>query len=202
MRKKILTILTAMLLLGFPIVLAASSTYYGMTTVYFNVPSDATFSISFPDDYTSWNAITGETEGGATDLSSSDWVSFNFSAVPDTWAEPQHLGVAANIQAGITKPIFFIDNTGNVDEQFELYWATTLPAGIEVCGNSSCTGTCTSPGTISACTEIGVGEASESTFASTITNSEYLNITLYGNVTAGTAGGETSETIYIHSTAV
>jgi len=190
------------LLLGMPIVLAASTTYYAKTTVYFNVPSDATFSISFPDDYTAWNSITGTTEGGATDLSTSDWISFNFTNVPENWVEPYHLGASANSQSGITKPIFYIDNTGNTDEKFELYWATSLPTGIAVCGNSSCTGTCSSPGTLSTCTSIGVGSASATTFASTIKTDEYLNITLYANVSSGAAGGETSEVIYIKSSAV
>lgn len=200
MKKQIVGILAVLLALT-PAVLAASTEYYAKTTVYFNIPSDATFSVSFPDDYTGWNAISGTTEGGATDLSSSDWVSFNFTSGTENWVQPQHLGVGANVQAGITKPIFYIDNTGNTDVKFELYWATSLPSNIEVCGNSSCTGTCSSPGTISACTSIGVAEGSETTFASTIKTDEFLNITLYANAT-GAATGETNEVIYIHSTAV
>ena len=196
--KKILVTMTALLLALTPAVLAASTDYYGKTEVYFSVPSDATFSVSFPDDYTGWNAITGENEGAATDLTSSDWVSFNFSSVPETWLEPDHLGVSANGQSGITKPIFYIDNTGNCNEKFEMYWATSLPSNMEVCANSSCTGTCSSPGDVAACTAIGVAEGSETTFASTILTDEYLNITLYGNVTSGASAGETSEVIYIH----
>ena len=200
MRKTIVAAIATMLVMSAG-VFAASSDYYAKTTVYFLVPTDATFSISFPDDYTAWNTITGETEGGATDLSSTDWVSMNYSTVPETWVQPYHLGVSGNAQAGISKPIFYIDNTGNTAEKFELYWATALPSNIEVCANSSCTGTCSSPGDVAACTEIGVGEGSETTFATTINTDEYLNITLYGNVTAGATAGETSEVIYIHGSA-
>lgn len=188
-------------LLTISAVFAASTEYFGKNTVYFNIPSDATFSIAFPDDFTSWNAISGEDEGGATDLSSSDWISFNFTSGTENWVEPDHLGASANGQAGITKPIMYIDNTGNTDEKFEFYWATSLPTNIAVCGNSSCTGTCSSPGDVSACTVIGVSEGSETTFASLIKTNEFLNFTMYAN-SSSAAAGQTNEVLYIHSTAV
>ena len=179
MKKKLLFL--TLILLGIPGVLAASTTYYAKTVVYFNVPSDASFAIAMPANYAD---------------------SFNFTEVPQNWIEPWQLGQSSNNQAGITKPIFYIDNTGNVDEKFELYWSGSLPSGISVCGNSSCTGTCTSPGTLTECTTIGETEGSATTFATTIKTDEYLNITLYANVSSGTAAGQTSQTLYIKSTAV
>lgn len=197
MNKKILLALV-LSLLTIPGVYAATN-YYASTVVYFNVPSDASFAIAMPADYTSFTDITGTIEGSAT---ATDWISFNFTNVPENWVEPYQHGVSSDSQAGITKPIFYIDNTGNVDEKFELYWAGSLPTGIAVCGNSSCTGTCSDSGTISTCTEIGENEGSATTFASTIKTDEYLNITLYANVSSGTAAGQTSQTLYIKSTAV
>lgn len=198
--KKI-NLMAALLLVLTSAGLAASSSYYAKTTVYFNVPTDASFAIAFPDDYTAWNDITGEDEGGATDLTSSDWISFNFTSGTENWVEPDHLGESANGQDTMAKPIMYIDNTGNTDEKFELYWATDLPTNMEVCANSSCTGTCSSPGDVAACTEIGVSEGSETTFATLIKTDEYLNITMYANAT-GADSGETSEVLYIHSSAV
>ena len=197
MKKKLLFL--TLILLGIPGVLAASTTYYAKTVVYFNVPSDASFAIAMPANYADWTQITGTDQTGAT---ATDWISFNFTEVPQNWIEPWQLGQSSNNQAGITKPIFYIDNTGNVDEKFELYWSGSLPSGISVCGNSSCTGTCTSPGTLTECTTIGETEGSATTFATTIKTDEYLNITLYANVSSGTAAGQTSQTLYIKSTAV
>jgi len=199
MNKKVglLAILGTLFLL--PVAYAASSVYYAQTTVYFQIPADASFAIAMPSDYTSWTYITGTEQGSAT---ATDWISFNFTNAPQTGVQPYQHGNQAWNQDGATQPIFYIDNTGNVDEAFYIYWGSSLPSGISVCVNSTCTGTCTSPGTISTCTSIGVGEGSATQIASTIKTDEFLNVTLYADVTSDAAPGEVSRTLYIKSSAV
>jgi len=198
MNKKVglLAILGILFLL--PVAYAASSVYYAQTTVYFQIPADASFAIAMPANYGQWYTITGENEGGATPT---DWISFNFTNVPQSWVEPYQHGNQSWPQQGATQPIFYIDNTGNVDEAFYIYWGSDLPSGISVCVNSTCTGTCIDPGTISTCTSIGVGQGSATQIATTIKTDEFLNVTLYANVTSDAAAGEVSRTLYIKSSA-
>ena len=184
------------LALSIPIAFGASTTYYAKTTVYFNVPSDASFSIAMPANYGSWTSVTGTTEGGAT---ATDWISFNFTNVPQaTLQEPYQLGVSGNNQAGAAKPIFYIDNTGNVNEKFEINLSTAVATGIGFYFNATCTGSCTTPTTT--LTEFSSGNYQQ--LVASLPTTSYLNITLYGNTSSSAAAGTTSNTVYIKSTAV
>ena len=197
--KKMKSFLFSMLLalalmtsLGF----AASSTYYAKTVVYFNVPSDATFSIAMPSDYASFTSITGTTEGGAT---ATDWISFNFSdGTQAALQEPYQLGSAGNAQAGATQPIFYIDNTGNTAEKFEIYVDSSVPSGVSLYVNATC-GTCTSP--LTTLTLMGVAEGSANVLTTSLATTDFLNVTLYANTSAA-ADGISSRTVYLKSTAV
>lgn len=195
--KKILSIITA-IMVGLTTVivptLAASNVYYAKTTVYFNVPSDATFSIAMPSNYASWTQIVGTTEGGAT---STTWISFNFSSASSgTLVQPYEAGASGDAQNGALEPIYYIDNTGNVNEQFKIYLGTATPSGVALYVNATC-GSCTSP--LTTLTAVGVTEGSANTLTSSLANTDYLNITLYGNTSSATAG-ETNRVIYIKST--
>jgi len=177
---------------------AASSNYYAKSTVWFNVPSDATFSIAMPSDYTSLTAITGTTEGGATAV---NLISFNFSATPQAALQvPYQAGASANAQATNLKPIYYVLNTGNTAEKIESYLSAQPSAGIAIYVNVTCSGTCTSPQTalIAANTTTG----SPNTLTTSLGSNEHLNITYYANTTSAIASGQTSLTLYIKSTAV
>lgn len=198
--KKMSSIVFSMLLalslmtsLGF----ALSNTYYAKTVVYFNVPSDATFSIAMPSDYASGTDITGESEGGAT---ATDWVSFNYSSGDEaTLQEPYQLGSAGNTQVGTAQPIFLIDNTGNTASQFEIYVDSAMPSGVELYVNATC-GSCTSP--LETLTVMGVAEGSANVLTTSLaTTGDYLNVSMYSNTT-GASDGVSSRTVYVKSTAV
>lgn len=192
MRKIIpMTLCLGVMLLS-PIVLGAATSYYSKTTVYFNVPSDATFSIAMPDDFTDLVAITGTNEGGAT---ATDFISFNFTATTDaTLIEPYQVGAVATTQDHVNLvPIYRIDNTGNVNMKFEIKFDSALPSGVTIYGNA--TEGATETGTLTAIATNYV------TMEAGMDNTKYLNITLFGN-TSSAASGETSRTLYIKSTAV
>jgi len=193
-KKSILLVILAMPFI-LPLAYAASSVYYAKSTVYFNVPADASFAIAMPADYSSWTTITGTDETGATAV---DWISFNFTNVPQsTLQEPYQLGDSANAQSGPTKPIFYIDNTGNVNEKFEIRIDSSLPTGVEMYFNATCTGTCTNP-----TTDLTAISTTYQTLVDSLPTDAYLNVTLYANVTSTASAGQSSVLLYIKSSAV
>lgn len=164
------------------------------TDVFFTISAatDATFAIALPSDYSSFTDITGTSEGGATAI---DWISFNFTDFPENYCEPSQLGASADKQNGITKPIFYIDNTGNTDIDIEFKFSSSLPTGVVVGGNSSCTGTyasCTS-------TLTNIGTSYVKLVDDLSQTDSFANITFYGNVSTGATAGESSGyTLYIY----
>lgn len=150
---------------------------------------DATFSIAMPGSYTSWTTISGTTEETAT---ATDWISFNFTDIPQYWVQPYQLGDASKDQNGASEPIFYIDVTGNTDMDFSLRFSS-LPSGIAIMGNASCSGTYTS--CQSAVQNI------QTSYVQLINDlsqtSSFGNITLYGNLSAGTPPTGTGYTLYI-----
>lgn len=196
MQKKALTVLIGLLMLATP-VFSASTTYYAKATIYFNIPVDASFSIAMPNSYASWQSITGMTEGTATQTT--DWISFNFSSHNSaTLIQPYQLGEAEDTQNGATKPIFYIHNTGNVNESFKVYMGSALPSGISLYVNTTSNGCGT---LLSALTIVPVSEGSSLQVASSCNTTDYLNITLYANTSYATTG-ETNRAFYVKSTAV
>ncbi len=197
--KQILVILAALLLMtmGMPNIEAASSSYYASTVVYFNVPTDATFSISMPSDYGSWTQITGTAEGTAT---ATDWISFNFSNVPQAaLQEPYQLGAAADAQSGTAKPIYYIDPTGNTNMSFEIKINESAPTGVEVYFNATCDtgGAC---GTVQ--TALLAMSTSYQTAASEVNSTSFLNLSTYANTSGAAVAGITAKKFFIKSTAV
>ena len=187
--------LTAALLLALAPAYAASNNYYAQTLVIFNVPSDATFSIAMPANYGTWTSITSSSDYPSA--TATDWISFNFTGTTQTTLqEPYQLGDSGDKQDGAASPIFYIDNTGNTNEQFDIKLNQTEPTGIQLHFNGSCVGTC---GTV----QTGIKQATTSyaQIASAVTTSSYLNVTLYANVSGGTSG-TTLRYLAIKSTAV
>jgi len=180
-------------LLGLPIVLATSANYYAKTTVYFNIPSDASFRIALPSAY-SYEDITGTDYAGATETSPG-WVSFNFSTIPDEHVEPYAEGNAAYTQSGVATPIFLYDPTGTSAIALTIN-LTTIPTGVYIGVNGSC-GSCTSPKTV----EGNLTANTAMSLTTSLATDDFFNCTLWGYVDATASAGESSGTMYHHSAA-
>lgn len=159
---------------------------------------DATFSIAMPDDYTSWTEITGENE--ATSTYTSVNISCNFTESEQDWVEPyaNYDSDYAQSTADL-KPIFYIDNTGTGASDFSLRINATLPYGMNITANATCSGTYDSceatPQNISTTYVTLVTGLSQ-------TNS-YANITLYcGESKQVQAGQHGNIRIYINGSLV
>ncbi len=152
---------------------------------------DATFSIAMPSDYGSWTAITGTSEGSATSV---DWISFNFTDIPQYYVQPYQLGASADTQNGAAEPIFYIDATGNTDIDVQLRFSSSLPSGLTVEGNATCSGTynsCQGPGVQITTSYVTLVDDLSQT-------DSFANITLWGNVSDGTSPTSTGFTMYIY----
>ena len=191
MKKEMILASLLTLLMSIPIGMSSATSYYSKTTMYFMVSSDATFSIAMPSDYTSWTAITATTESGTA----TDWISFNYTEIPQvTLVQPYQLGESANPQAGMTKPILYIDNTGNVNEKFEIKAAASLPTGVLVYFNA--TGGSTPTTTLTLLT------TNYQTIEASMDNTKFLNVTLYSNATSSASAGQSNQDLVIKSSAV
>jgi len=188
-----ITKLLLIFLLSLPIVFASSANYYAKTTVYFNIPSDASFRIAMPSDYT-FTSITGTDYTGATATSPS-WISFNFTIVPSDHVQPYAGGESGKAQNGVATPIFYYDPSGT--SAIKLYInLTNIPTGISVGVNGTCTGSCTSPKT----TEENLTANTEMLLVTSLPTTSYFNCTLWGYVDNTASAGESSGIIYHHST--
>ena len=194
-----LKILFSILVIGSlpTLVLAASSTYFASTAIYFNTPTDATFSIAMPSSYAN-TSITGTSQGAAT---ATNLISFNFSSSPQaTLQQPYTLGASSSAQNGVTTPIMEIFNTGNTNISLSIYLGSALPANTALYFNGTCATpatTCTTP--VTALT--AVTTSSQNIVASVYTG-QYYNLTLWSNTSTGVLAGNPTRTIYINSTAV
>jgi len=154
---------------------------------------DASFAIALPSVYT-WTQITSTTEAEAN-FTQPDWISFNFTDFPQSWVEPYAGGDSANAQQGAARPIFLIDNTGTGTIDIYLRFSS-LPNGVTVYANCTCTGTCGS--CVSTPTQISTSYVL--LVQDLAIDNAYANITLYGSVGEGAQAGELGGyTIYIKS---
>jgi len=179
---------------------------FATTRVYFNVPATTTFFIAMPDNYSSGSnySISGSTQASAT---ATDFITFNFSsASQSSLQEPSVAGNFSRNQSGITRPIFYIGNTGNVNISLSMYLNETTPAGITMYWNGSTTpasGCGTTSSTLTALSGtaqliIGIGGAGTNKLPPTSTCR--LNITLYANTTTPAGGQSTANLITNSST--
>ncbi|MFC1712690.1 hypothetical protein ACFL6S_03415 [Candidatus Poribacteria bacterium] len=167
------------------------------------MPTDATFSIAMPADYTLWTVINATTEGGAQ--GDTDHITFNYTSLTQTAAEPYQIGDDAKTQNGGTVPIIYIDNTGNTDIKIEVKLNETMPAGIDLGANATCDPTLTCSSGTPTSGEVNISSsAAYIQMVDILENTEFLNLTLYSNLTTvgSTTGGLSYRTLYIKSTAV
>lgn len=180
--KRILAALITAVVLFFPILSAvglAAIYTWAEVNVYYNVPTLKTFNVQFASQY------SGGYNETASNTTLSNWISFNFTSVPQYEAEPYTNGSASDTQSGITQPIFMVLNTGNANEDIKLN--LTSETYFDVCANST---------DVSACTAIE--GATLQTLHSALTPASQSNITLYANVTSGATIGQTGpDTLFI-----
>ena len=192
----ILAVMAALSLAAVPGALAVSNNYYAQTMVLFTVPSDATFSIAMPANYASWTTITATSDYPSA--TATDWISFNYTTVPQsTLQQPYQAGASGSTQNGFGSPIYYIDNTGNTNEQFEIKLNQTAPTNINLYFNASCVGSC---GTVTG--SLTDMSTSYQAVATAVTTSSFLNVTLYSNTSAGVTTGTSQRYLAIKRTAV
>lgn len=157
-------------------------------TVDYTIVMVAEFAVLMPSGYSCpgdpfcYN-ITATQEAEANET---NWISFNFSSATESDVEPCTSGNFSRNQSGEATPIFLIDNNGNREINLSLMFNQSLPTGITVSANASCTGTCT--GTVTTKTAL---TTSYQTFVWNLSNASgsYANITLWGDVTPAAYGG-------------
>ncbi len=166
---------------------------YAKTTVYFNAPTVTTFTIRMPDTYSGAYevAITGTSEASAT---TTPWISFNASSLPQNYIEPYVEGNTSKAQNGTAQPIFWIENTGNVAINISMYWSASLPTGWTVWWNGTCT-SCTAVNTV---TLTGVGETNAQQVVIGLAVGAFANLTAFANASASAVDGNVD--LYTKST--
>ncbi len=193
MRKKLITLLVVVFSLA--LVSIAIADNYATTRVYFMIPSATTFAIAMPTAYSN-TSIVGTTEATATPTSPS-WISFNFSSPPDSWKEPSAGGVFTDNQSlADNKPIFWIFNTGNVNETFTMYWNDTPDISyFNVSINGSChpnAGLCNQ--TLATATNL---TSAPLQFVNGTSPNGGFNLTMWGFAEADAPGGESTDSANI-----
>ena len=105
--------------------------------VYYRPTLDTTFLLMMPLQYSgaNYNFTSDGAEGNATTTS---FISFNFtlSDLGGPLVEPQVLGATADKQQGSLRPIFLIDNVGNIEISIGLRINETQPGQIRVFVNA------------------------------------------------------------------
>lgn len=167
---------------------------YAATRVYFNVPSATTFTIFVPDEYTGSGfqyLITGSSQGAATDC---DWITFNFSSAPDSWQIPSFKGNFTRNQTGVSGPIWYVDNTGNVNQTFTIYTNETDSPPFGTYFNISVNASCSPSADYCNYTETTAFNITKG--ATLIANrtdpTGFINITMWGFAETGAPGGEST----------
>lgn len=177
-----------------------ASAEYAVTTVYFNIPSDTSFTIQMPSVYASneWD-ITATTEATANET---DWISFNFTQAPQSdLQEPLRVGTSDQGQSGSGTPIMLLKPAGNLNLTFSAYINETIPTGVELYINATCyaAGYCQNE-----LTTLTAVTSSATTLATDVDYSDangILNVTLYANTTASALGGQSSVPLLTNTSA-
>ncbi len=191
--KTRICVLTVLIFLAILSGVMAASQHYAVTTVYFNIPSDATFSISMPSTYT-FQPISGLDYASAT-ATSPTWISFNFSTTPQDHVQPYAAGVSGDSQNGVTKPIFRYLASGNTNIKIYIN-LTSIPSSIAVGVNGTCQGSCG----FQRNAEMNLTQNSELLLVDGLQKNSYFNCTLWGYADKTATAGQSMAMIYHHST--
>jgi hypothetical protein len=187
MNKKLYLIPAFLIAIAMSAIMGLAVDYWARVTTYYFVPEDHGFNIAFPTTY------TGAFNSTANNATLGTWISFNFTSAAQNGVQPYTNGSSSDNQVGATKPIFLVYNTGNAVSTMKLN--TTTMSDFDICANSSLVGG-EGSGTAT-CTAI---EGASPVSMGTVNIGKRMNITLYGNSSAGAAGGIQTGTTYIQST--
>ena len=158
---------------------------FAQTNVFFTVPTVVSFTVTLP---AGTNATSNTTTAGAplaNPATSDIW--FNSSASSATHIQPCVTGGSA-CQTGATYPIFQYDNTGNVNISLWLSFNASLPSGVLVGVNSTCSGSANGQGVChTALYDVNSSKnalvVSNLSFTGGPNTGNYTNVTLYANFT-------------------
>jgi hypothetical protein len=149
---------------------------------------DASFNVSMPSDY-AWIPITGTEEGTATATAD---ISFNFTDLGENFTQPFANGIAGDAQSGTALPIFYINTSGNIDNNYSLRIDPSWGATLVVMANASCTDADICQSVLQSLTTSYV------TLVNGSAPNSFVNITLYANVSrTAMATVDTGSTLYI-----
>lgn len=185
-----------LLLVTVPIALAE----YAVTRVYFNVPSDTSFSISMPSDYAAnkWN-ITATEEATANET---DWISFNFTTAPQaTLQQPWRVGLESEEQDGSSKPIMMLQPRGNTNLTFTMYRNVSLPDNVFLYVNATCFAAGYCQDELTTLTAVDTSPLILATQVAWDNTNGRLNVTLWANTSSGVIGGQTSIWLFTNTSA-
>ncbi len=160
------------------------------------VAASRAFLLMMPAPYAGANynfTITALTEPSAN---STSWVSFNFTLpLPNTLVQPCTLGnCPTDQQDAHRKPIFLIDNIGTVSVDIHLRLNETLPRGIYVMANATCTGCSSATAAPTNLTDLNV-----TIVRGLPTGAGLANISLWANATVNAQLGETTSNLILNT---
>lgn len=180
----------------FLLAIGTASAEYAFTMAYINIPSDTSFQVAMPSDFTSFTDITGTTAATAT---GTNWISFNLTSCANgTLVEPFELGAAANRQLSAeNKPMFYIDNSGNGNYAMSIYHNDTMPTGVSIYWNT----TCSASGCTGGVALLSPFNTTPTPMCTELQPTGFLNVSFWANCTTGTSAGEDSIGILYNSTA-
>lgn len=100
---------------------------YAKTTIYVNVPSDTSFTMTVLG--CSGSTIDATTEGGANATTGD--ISFNSSSATENFVQAQSVGSCNQQQTDVTTPIITLDPTGNIELNFTFKLDNSTQGPIE-----------------------------------------------------------------------
>lgn len=164
---------------------------YAQTTVFFNVPSASSFTVTVPGQ----SAVASNGTNNPNSPPTAN-IEFNSSVSTRVNIPPCTVGGTGNCQNGSGStgtPIFQYDNTGNVNLTILLIFNSTLPSGVTVHGNSSWANTSLSNGTAYA-NDRALNATDSAVMGINLdsVDTSILNVYLFSNFTSVTAGTRAS----------
>ncbi|MFQ6020696.1 MAG: hypothetical protein ACE5J4_01585 [Candidatus Aenigmatarchaeota archaeon] len=172
---------------------------FATTKVYFNIPANTQFSIAMPDTYSGAQnfTITATTLAEANDT---DWISFNFSTVPQSsLQQPSAAGDFSRNQSGTAQPIFWITNLGNVNITITVWANESIPSNVQWWFNGTTTPGGTDCGTATTALTQMSGTAQNAITGLTYLGDCSLNFTMWANTSAGVSGGQLESNLITNS---
>jgi len=189
MKFKSTLIVLLVMLLGVPIVLGASPSYYGRSYVYFNIPIAPYFNNTLPNTVQYQSSDTGQ-QTADEEFNSTSGNEKNVTVYVTTTSYRQNSTVIGD-ETNVSN--FKINNTGNVNENITMCINASLPASIKLFGTKTAD-PYNSPSVIPDCSS-GVWIANSS-----LVPNAMAEFWIWTNFTSVTASDESSRELYVNAT--